>query len=369
MRAKITDFSRLKPTAVSLQDLYRYNLVAQPAQRIRNAQFLHKELPIRLAQRIEELSNLPFGLAQKSGVIEVKEVFIRGFENLLTMNSPQTIEDDERFTNLLKTILMDNTSVIQSMAFGVLEVRQDMGSLLTPIRSITLDTYLNRFFMARIGLRFLLEHHISAKNNTPGFSGIIQSNCNPMIVAQNAADESMQLCETHFGVTPLVRIQSPNPKETFTYVPAHLHYILSELLKNALRATVNFHGVDKLDLPAVDVVIARGRSDVTIKISDRGGGIPFDKVCALHLFFILIFMYDFTFLSKCIFVNEIDLILFCFIIFSHYLIVIFLYVSYVTGWIDMDILCDLFRHRNSSDTEIQISKYECYPRSSSFTGW
>ena len=52
-----------------------------------------------------------------------------------------------------------------------------------------------------------------------------------------------------------------------------------------IKYNVNFHGVDKLDLPAVDVVIARGRSDVTIKISDRGGGIPFDKVCSTHLFF------------------------------------------------------------------------------------
>lgn len=278
MKSRITEYSLRKPTAVSLQDLYRYNLDIKPVQRIRNAQFLHKELPIRLAQRIEELTNLPFGLAQKQGVLEVKEVFVRGFENLLTMNPINSLDDDERFTALLKTILQDNTSVIQSMAIGVLEVRADMGPNLTPIRSLTLDTYLNRFFMARIGLRFLLEHHIQSKNNAEGFSGIIQSNCNPMIVAQNAADESMHLCETHFGVTPLVTIHSPNPNETFTYVPAHLHYILSELLKNALRATVNFHGVDKTHFPPVDVVIARGRSDVTIKISDRGGGIPFDKV-------------------------------------------------------------------------------------------
>lgn len=278
MRLRIIDYSRRKPTAVSLQDLYRYNLHNEPAQRIRNAQFLHKELPIRLAQRIEELSSLPFGLASKSGVLEVKEAFTRGFENLLNMNPPQTLADDDKFTTVLKSILQDNTSVIQCMALGVLEVRSDMGSALTPIRSAALDTYLNRFFMARIGLRFLLEHHISSKNNSAGFSGIIQSNCNPMLVARNAADDSMDLCQTHFGVSPQVNIQSPNPNETFTYVPAHLHYILSELLKNALRATVNFHGVDKSEFPPVEVVIARGRSDVTIKISDRGGGIPFDKV-------------------------------------------------------------------------------------------
>jgi pyruvate dehydrogenase kinase 2/3/4 len=278
LRNRVTEYSLMKPTAVSLQDLYRYNLHGQTDQRLRNAQFLHKELPIRLACRIEELSSLPFGLARKQGVVEIKEVFLRGFESLLEQKAPQTVEDDERFTALLSSILMDNRTVIQSMAESVLETRMEIGNQLTPERSAKLDKYLNRFFMARIGLRFLLEHHIKSKNNAEGFSGIIQSSCNPMEVAQNAADESMQLCENHYGVTPLIRIQSPNPDTTFTYVPAHLHYILSELLKNALRATVNFHGVDNENLPVVDVVIARGRSDVTIKISDRGGGIPFEKV-------------------------------------------------------------------------------------------
>ena len=64
---------------------------------------------------------------------------------------------------------------------------------------------------------------------------------------------------------------------TFTYVPGHLKYMLSELLKNSLRATCTFHGIDKTP-PPVEIVIAQGKSDLTIKISDRGGGIPFKKI-------------------------------------------------------------------------------------------
>ena len=64
---------------------------------------------------------------------------------------------------------------------------------------------------------------------------------------------------------------------TFTYVPGHLKYMLSELLKNSLRATCKFHGIDKTP-PPVEIVSAQGKSDLTIKISDRGGGIPFKKI-------------------------------------------------------------------------------------------
>jgi len=47
-----------------------------------------------------------------------------------------------------------------------------------------------------------------------------------------------------------------------------------ELLKNSMRATVEFHGVDG-DFPPIKVIIADGdhNEDVAIKVSDEGGGI------------------------------------------------------------------------------------------------
>jgi hypothetical protein len=52
-------------------------------------------------------------------------------------------------------------------------------------------------------------------------------------------------------------------------------YIMLELLKNSMRATVEWHGVDA-DYPPIKVVIADSDSneDVVIKVSDEGGGIP-----------------------------------------------------------------------------------------------
>jgi pyruvate dehydrogenase kinase 2/3/4 len=60
---------------------------------------------------------------------------------------------------------------------------------------------------------------------------------------------------------------------TFSYVPTHLHYILLELLKNSMRATIEFHGDE--NPPPIRVVVAdgEGNEDVVIKVSDEGGGI------------------------------------------------------------------------------------------------
>lgn len=50
--------------------------------------------------------------------------------------------------------------------------------------------------------------------------------------------------------------------------------MLFEILKNSLRAVVETHGVDCEDYPPVKVIVAEGNEDITIKISDQGGGIP-----------------------------------------------------------------------------------------------
>ena len=53
----------------------------------------------------------------------------------------------------------------------------------------------------------------------------------------------------------------------------HSDYIMLELLKNSMRATVEWHGVDA-DFPPIKVIIADGNDneDVVIKVSDEGGG-------------------------------------------------------------------------------------------------
>lgn len=60
---------------------------------------------------------------------------------------------------------------------------------------------------------------------------------------------------------------------TIPYVSSHLSYILLELLKNSMRATVETHGIDKM--PSIKIVIADGEDneDVVLKVSDEGGGI------------------------------------------------------------------------------------------------
>lgn len=56
---------------MSLKQLYVNGKDPEPAHRLANAQFLHRELPVRLSQRAVELMNLPHGLSDVPGIQQV----------------------------------------------------------------------------------------------------------------------------------------------------------------------------------------------------------------------------------------------------------------------------------------------------------
>lgn len=65
----------MKQTGVSLR--YMMEFGARPTEKnlLISAQFLHKELPIRIARRAIELESLPSGLSEKPAVLKVYDMF------------------------------------------------------------------------------------------------------------------------------------------------------------------------------------------------------------------------------------------------------------------------------------------------------
>ena len=271
---RILEWSRMRPTAVSLDNLFRAGLPKDDggSQRLKNAQFLHRELRLRVAQRSVELDSLPFGLSLRPQIMKVRQYYKNIFDGLDNLPPPMTIEDDIVFTNALETVVLSNhAEVISNMALGVRAFRRDLGTngFTQEVRE-AIDLSLNKFFTARIGIRFLIEHHMASREHRCGYSGIIAQQCRPFEVVERAVDEVSYTARYHFGAAPKVSLIGDRNIQ-ITYVPYHIHYIVSELLKNAMRATLEYHGEDN-DLPDVKVIIARGEHDVTIKIADEGGG-------------------------------------------------------------------------------------------------
>eukprot|EP00928_Gymnodinium_smaydae_P028609 TRINITY_DN21775_c0_g1_i1.p1 TRINITY_DN21775_c0_g1~~TRINITY_DN21775_c0_g1_i1.p1 ORF type:complete len:515 (+),score=119.03 TRINITY_DN21775_c0_g1_i1:22-1566(+) len=260
-----------KPQGVSLGDLCEIGLDRR--KRREHGAFLHKELRIRFAQRVAELRSLPYGMSTRPGIRDVIGWYTGFVVDLEDEEPPLSASQDQAFTDVLNRIFEEHAEVIQAMAFGVQDLMAELGSDYEAVQP-QVDSILRRFFMARIGLRFLLQHHIESYRNRNGHSGILQLECSPAEIARKAAKDSKALCQLHMGQAPDVIIEESVPG-TFTYVPMHLHYMLTEVFKNACRAVTERHadgGFDDL-LPPVRCSIVHGYEDVTLRISDQGGGI------------------------------------------------------------------------------------------------
>lgn len=183
---------------------------------------------------------------------------------------------NQRFAQTLHKIKRRHDGVVTTMAQGILEYKRKRQRL--QIDS-SIQSFLDRFYMSRIGIRMLLGQHIALTDQShhrdPTYVGVICTKTNVQDLAQEAIENARFVCEDHYGLFEAPKVQLVcNPNLDFMYVPGHLSHMLFETLKNSLRAVVETHGMDKQEFPVTKVIVAEGKEDITIKISDEGGGIP-----------------------------------------------------------------------------------------------
>lgn len=189
---------------------------------------------------------------------------------------PELFDYNKRFAETLNTIKRRHDGVVTTVAQGILEYKRKRQRMQI---DHNIQAFLDRFYMSRIGIRMLIGQHIALTdqnhNKDPNYVGIICTKTNVRDLAQEAIENARFVCEDFYGLfdAPKVQLVCP-PDLNFMYVPGHLSHMLFETLKNSLRAVVETHGQDKEEFPITKVVVAEGKEDITIKISDEGGGIP-----------------------------------------------------------------------------------------------
>ncbi|KAJ2460587.1 [Pyruvate dehydrogenase (acetyl-transferring)] kinase isozyme 2 [Coemansia sp. RSA 2424] len=138
-------------------------------------------------------------------------------------------------------------------------------------------------YSMNLGTQLLIEDHVAIHDYSHNLVQIIQ----PLDIASRAARDAAAICQRHYGVAPPpIKLIAPTPAVTTTYMPHYLYSMLFQLLKNALRATIDHHAASlaagqRRALPAVKLVMSSGDEDVAFKVSDEGGGIPLSQVDAI----------------------------------------------------------------------------------------
>ena len=281
---------------------------------------------------MEELDKLPDGLSDMSAIRRVKDWYAQSFEEITTRHRPNLDKDtkdrllnppktqhnrlsqttrnpslkdssqnsgsnarryfaalddntpwppelsdyNKKFSRTLEHIKRRHDPVVTTVAQGINEYKRKRQRMQI---DTNVQSFLDRFYMSRIGIRMLIGQHIAltdqANHRHPNYVGIICTKTNVREMAEEPIENARFVCEDHYGLfdAPKVQLFCP-PHLNFMYVPGHLSHMLFETLKNSLRAVVETHGAEKEDFPVTKVIVAEGKEDITIKISDEGGGIP-----------------------------------------------------------------------------------------------
>jgi len=275
--------SQFTPNPLTIQKLMEFG---QNAPEEESFAFLRKELPVRFANIMKEINLLPCDLLQMPSVLKLQHWYAQSFKELIQFEEVSDKDDETliKFCQALQTVEERHTNVVQTMAQGVLELKDSQ--TLDNARGKQIQYFLDRFYINRISLRMLILQHIELfkpdADRNPNRVGMIDPNCKVKNVINDAFHDASDLCQSYYGVAPEIDLKghiftknSEGKKVPLSmcYPPSNLKHILTELFKNSMRATVEKH-IKASDLPEITVLIARGAHDISIRISDQGGGIP-----------------------------------------------------------------------------------------------
>lgn len=187
----------------------------------------------------------------------------------------RTLEDEIKFTQVMADLVQTHSNTISILARGFLEARK----YISP-REVT--RFLDEHLRARIGTRLIAEQHIALhfssqphhelsdrdyerEDTHSSYIGVIDTQLCPAEIIRHCEGVVGDICELNYGVRPSLIING-EPDYKFAHIPVHLEYIITELLKNAFRATIE-RGMER---EPIEVTIAPLPEGPSPDGSDKG---------------------------------------------------------------------------------------------------
>uniref|UniRef100_A0A8C9XUR4 Protein-serine/threonine kinase n=1 Tax=Sander lucioperca TaxID=283035 RepID=A0A8C9XUR4_SANLU len=264
----IDHFSKFSPSPLSMKQFLDFGSIN--ACEKTSFVFLRQELPVRLSNIMKEINLLPDKLLTTPSVQTVQSWYIQSLMEILEFldKNPDDYKVLGEFVDALVTIRNRHNDVVPTMAEGIIEYKEVFPQDLMTNQNI--QYFLDRFYMSRISIRMLINQHTLIFDGTlnpvhPNTIGSIDPHCQVGDVVQDAFNSAKMLCEQYYlpGSSNPILLLMPTPQ-------------MAKIL-NAMRATIETHD-DSNNLPPIKVMVSLGDEDMSIKVSDKGGGVPFRRI-------------------------------------------------------------------------------------------
>jgi pyruvate dehydrogenase kinase 2/3/4 len=301
---KIFDYGLKSVSHLNFVDMLRM-ISMKNSNRIKlTSTYIYNELPIRLAQRVKDLNELPYGLSKNHSINKVREWYLQSFMDIVEYKQPSVIDEIYKFKEVIEKIHDRHASTLTTMSRGIYELKRE--GLINDINSPTIQTFLNRFYTNRTELRILLEQYLSFfvepinkschnKNMCLHYTnenkefGIINLECNLIDIINKSIHDVQYICNKNLldvDTTNIITTNINNIKDnriiTLPSLEPYLYFIFFEIIKNSVKAVI-----EKRDVmskcsnykPSVKIAINTiSSTDIIVKIYDNGIGIKSDDI-------------------------------------------------------------------------------------------
>ncbi|EFI28422.1 atypical/PDHK/BCKDK protein kinase [Coprinopsis cinerea okayama7 len=261
--ALLAQYGTAAPRPLNLSQLLSFGRPVTPDSVLSSVSYVLYELPRRLATRVRYLESLPFIVGTNPYVAKTLKAFREGFWVLATHPPVTNLEENEKFQESAKYMSFED-----------------------------INAFLDGAIRNRISVRLIAEQHIAvtrALHDPPQDGkdvGVIDTRCSPKEMVDVCGSFVGDLCRATLGSAPEIVVDG-YPEATFAYIPVHLEYVLTELLKNSFRATVEHHARSKErgSLPPIQITLSPPPASshsghnvdrpnfFSIRIRDQGGGV------------------------------------------------------------------------------------------------
>ena len=268
--SKINCFSRKREIPISLEKLIKFN---QQKPGLFFNKLIKEDLMIRLAKRSKELEALPYGLSTTPSIENTIGWYLNSFDDITNINLRNK---NINYETTLKRIYDRHENTISTVTEGIKELKTTLekryGHEINTYELDGLSKSLDSFFTNRISVRLLIDHYLqigNEKNNN--YIGVVSKNTDVENIIHNSIIDISDLSSRIYGETPNFKIKKIN-NNTIPYVPSYLHFVISEIIKNSTKAVLENNNIEPIE------IIIGGNKNISIKISDKGNGIPIEDI-------------------------------------------------------------------------------------------
>lgn len=254
------------------------------------------EVLIRLSHLITEIRRFPPELQEQEEYKQVVAEYLQTYSQALAFETRiSTPENILEAVEMLKVTKQRHSGVVPRMAAACRALKHKYGVSVEDVggnHGLTnaVQYCLDRLYLHRISLNMLTNQHLMVHGHVKTVEnqvGVIHPDTDVEAVVRHAFNNARLICQRCYNHAPELELKShnvtcPDNRVSVVHIPSHIYHMTFEVMKNAMQATIenNWGALDKL--PFIKVLVCQSDMDITIKVSDQGGGV--DRLKAEKMF-------------------------------------------------------------------------------------